>query len=96
MNLKANSDWLIVKGENLSYKTRNGVVGGETLAKAGAGLKAEVLVSASKEVPVGSVIEFQRNMGIELRPNIYSVKEQNVFFVGDLDELLKTKEDGAK
>lgn len=97
MSVKSNADWLIVKGESLTYKTKHGVVGGESLVKAGSGLKGEVLLSPFEHIPVGSKVEFQRNMGVQIRDDIFSIREQNIFLVGDLDELLKTKkEDGTK
>ena len=88
-NIKIKNGYVIVKGENVEYQSKHGLVvgNGGSLEKAGAGLKAEVLVG-NDSFSVGDKIEFQRNFGVQIRKDIYAVKSENIFFVGDLDEIL--------
>ena len=88
--MKINSNWVIVKGDSLEYKSKHGLKA--DLVKAGVGCKASVLV-AGNGFEVGDRIEFQANMGHQVRKDVYCVPATSIYFTGDLDELLKTKED---
>lgn len=90
MDVKIQNNNLIVRAEPVGYVSRNNLKG-DGLTKSGAGLKGEVLVG-NGNFNVGDKIEFQRNMGIEIRPNIYVIKTDSVFLTGDLDTFLEKLE----
>ena len=81
--------FVVLKTESTSYQSASGKVIAPQLQKGGAGLRGTVLVSGNG-FEKGDKVEFQRNLGVEIRENIYAVKITDIFFKGDLDEYLKT------
>ena len=74
----------MVKAHAVTYQSRNNLTGGGKVQVGGAGMKGV-------DVESGQQVEFIRNMGYEVRPGIFAIKWDYIFFNGDLDEVLKEK-----
>lgn len=86
--MKPNSSWVVVKCEPITYQSKNNLVG-HGLEKGGAGVKGEVIVP-NGDFSLGDNVEFQRNLGTEIRKDVYAIKAENIYFTGDLDLVLET------
>ncbi len=86
--LLTKGDYVIIETENVSFESKHGVVAPKGLEKGGVGIKGTVIAD-NGHYKKGDKIEFIRNMGYQIRQNVYAVLRQQILLVGDLDEHLK-------
>lgn len=86
--ITTNGDYVLIETENVEFKSAHGVVAPKGLEKSGNGIKGIVLADHSL-YKKGDKVEFIRNMGYQIRQNVYAVKSESILLVGDLDEYLK-------
>lgn len=86
--ITTNGDYVLIETEDVEFKSAHGVVAPKGLEKSGNGIKGVVLADHFLHKK-GDKVEFIRNMGYQIRQNVYAVKSENILLVGDLDEYLK-------
>ena len=86
--ITTNGDYVLIETENVEFKSAHGVVAPKGLEKSGVGIKG-VVIADNVHYKKGDKIEFIRNMGYQIRQNVYAVLHQQILLVGDLDEHLK-------
>ena len=86
--LLTKGDYVIIETESVSFESKHGVVAPKGLETGGTGIKGVVLAD-NDQYKVGDKVEFIRNMGYQIRQNIYAVRKEQILFVGNLDEHLK-------
>jgi len=86
--LLTKGDYVIIETENVSFESKHGVVAPKGLEKGGTGIKGIVLAD-NDQYKIGDNVEFIRNMGYQIRENIYAVRKEQILFIGNLDEHLK-------
>ena len=86
--ITTNGDYVLIETENVEFKRNHGVVATKKKKKSGNGIKGIVLADHFLHKK-GDKVEFIRNMGYQIRQNVYAVKSENILLVGDLDEYLK-------
>ena len=86
--LVTNGDYVLIQTEKVEFESKHGVVAPRGLEKGGTGIKG-VVVSDNGDYKEGDKVEFIRNMGNQIRENVYAVRKEQILLIGDLDEHLK-------